>query len=77
MFNSSTAINTVMGLMSHLTASDLKEILNDDNKFEQYANELKMVSNYVTIVYNTLTFDGYYLIVEQRNRYWKGNVNSK
>lgn len=44
MFNSSTAVNTVMGLMSHLTASDLKEILNDDIKFEQYANELKPVS---------------------------------
>jgi len=41
MFNSSTAVNTVMGLMSHLTAPELKEILNDDSKFEQYANELK------------------------------------
>lgn len=46
MYNSSTAINTVMGLMSHLNASDLKEILNDDCKFEQYANELKPVSSY-------------------------------
>lgn len=46
MFNSSTAVSTVMGLMSHLTSSDLKEILNDDSKFEQYANELKPVSNY-------------------------------
>jgi len=46
MFNSSTAVNTVMGLMSHLTAPELKEILNDDSKFEQYANELKPVSHY-------------------------------
>lgn len=46
MFNSSTAVSTVMGLMSHLTASDLKEILNDDSKFEVYANELKPVSDY-------------------------------
>lgn len=45
MFNSSTAVNTVMGLMSHLPASDLKEILNDDSKFEQYANEIKPVTN--------------------------------
>lgn len=45
MFNGSTAVNTVMGLMSHLTAPELKEILNDDSKFEQYANELKPVSN--------------------------------
>ncbi|VVC31995.1 Modifier of rudimentary, Modr [Cinara cedri] len=41
MFNSSVAVNTVMGLMSHLNASELKEILNDDSKFEQYASELK------------------------------------
>ncbi|XP_022170671.1 vacuolar protein sorting-associated protein 37B [Myzus persicae] len=41
MFNSSTAVSSVMGLMSHLTASDLKEILNDDSKFEIYAKELK------------------------------------
>lgn len=47
MFSSSTAVNTVMGLMSHLNASDLKEILNDDQKFEQYANELKTVSNFI------------------------------
>lgn len=48
MFNNSTAaVNTVMGLMSHLNASDLKEILNDDHKFEQYANELKLVSNFI------------------------------
>lgn len=46
MFNNSTAINTVMGLMSHLSSSELKEILNDDSKFEQYAKELKPVSNY-------------------------------
>lgn len=44
MFNSSVAVNTVMGLMSHLDASELKEILNDENKFEQYAIELKPVS---------------------------------
>ncbi|XP_015369997.1 PREDICTED: vacuolar protein sorting-associated protein 37B [Diuraphis noxia] len=41
MFNNSTAVSSVMGLMSHLTASDLKEILNDDSKFEMYAKELK------------------------------------
>ncbi|XP_060840560.1 vacuolar protein sorting-associated protein 37B [Rhopalosiphum padi] len=41
MYNSSTAVSSVMGLMSHLTASDLKEILNDDSKFEIYAKELK------------------------------------
>jgi hypothetical protein len=46
MYNSSTAVSSVMGLMSHLTASDLKEILNDDSKFEIYAKELKLVSNY-------------------------------
>lgn len=52
MFNSSTstAVNTVMGLMSHLSASDLKEILNDDSKFEHYASELKPVSNCVKLV---------------------------
>lgn len=51
MFNSSTsaAVNTVMGLMSHLSASDLKEILNDDSKFEHYASELKPVSNCVEL----------------------------
>lgn len=47
MFNSPTAVNTVMGLMSHLNASELKEVLNDDEKFEQYAKELKTVSNVV------------------------------
>lgn len=58
MFNSTTAVNTVMGLMSHLTASDLKEILNDDSKFEQYANELRPVSNYVCEQY--FSFNEYY-----------------
>jgi len=41
MFNNSTVVNTVMGLMSHLPSSELKEILNDDSKFEQYVKELK------------------------------------
>ncbi|XP_050428890.1 vacuolar protein sorting-associated protein 37B [Adelges cooleyi] len=41
MYSNSAAVNSVMGLMSHLTASELREILNDDTKFEHYANELK------------------------------------
>lgn len=44
MYNSSVSVNTVMGLMSHLSASELKEILNNDEKFERYAEELKPVS---------------------------------
>lgn len=46
MYNSVVSVNTVMGLMSHLSASELKEILNNDEKFEQYAEELKPVSYY-------------------------------
>lgn len=52
MFNSTAAVNTVMGLMSHLTDSDLRDILNDDSKFEQYANELKPVRNFTIKIHN-------------------------
>ncbi|XP_050537234.1 vacuolar protein sorting-associated protein 37B [Daktulosphaira vitifoliae] len=41
MSSSNTAVNSVMGLMSHLTPSELREILNDEEKFEQYAKEIK------------------------------------
>lgn len=51
MFNTA-AVNTVMGLMSHLTDSDLRDILNDDSKFEQFANELKPVRNSMIKNYN-------------------------
>jgi len=77
MFNSTAAINTVMGLMSHLNSTDLKEILNDDNKFEQYAKELQSVSNCLKnfiICWRLL----YYIFLEQRfNRYRERNVNCK
>lgn len=44
MFNNTASVNTVMGLVSHLSGAELKEILNNEEKFEQYAKELKPVS---------------------------------
>lgn len=59
MYNNTAAVNTVMGLMSHLPGSELKEILNNEEKFEQYAKELKPVSD----CYLPMLPNYFYLIV--------------
>lgn len=50
--NQEPDIPAALGLLSHLTNDELKELLNDDSKFEDIVKDVKQVIFIFFIIYN-------------------------